>query len=115
MFIPDDMNDRFLSTHESFYCINGHRQAYVGETKEQKLKKQLEIANRSKKFAEQSADQARKRERKAKKQAAAHKGVATRLKNRAKAGVCPCCTRTFKQLAAHMKNKHPNYNEGKKK
>jgi phage/plasmid primase-like uncharacterized protein len=32
---------------------------------------------------------------------------AARLKARAKAGVCPCCNRTFKQLAAHMKNKHP--------
>lgn len=31
---------------------------------------------------------------------------------RAKNGTCPCCTRTFKQLAAHMKNKHPEYTNG---
>lgn len=28
---------------------------------------------------------------------------------RAKHGVCPCCNRTFKQLAAHMKNRHPEF------
>lgn len=40
----------------------------------------------------------------------AEKAAKTRLKNRAKAGVCPCCNRTFKQLAAHMKTQHPNWN-----
>ena len=34
-------------------------------------------------------------------------------KNRVAASVCPCCKKTFKQLAAHMKNKHPNYAEAK--
>jgi len=33
----------------------------------------------------------------------------TRHKKRAAAGTCPCCQRTFKQLAAHMKAKHPEY------
>lgn len=30
-----------------------------------------------------------------------------RIKKRVNNGVCPCCHRTFKQLAAHMKSKHP--------
>lgn len=37
------------------------------------------------------------------------KGVATRLKNRAAHGVCPCCNRTFQQLARHMSAKHPDF------
>lgn len=41
------------------------------------------------------------------------KAAKTRLKNRAAAGVCPCCNRTFKQLAAHMKTKHPTWNKSK--
>ena len=40
---------------------------------------------------------------------AATKGHVTRQKKRAAAGVCPCCNRTFKQLARHMKSKHPTY------
>jgi hypothetical protein len=30
---------------------------------------------------------------------------------KAKAGVCPCCNRTFKQLADHMKVKHPDFHQ----
>jgi len=39
----------------------------------------------------------------------ATKAVVTRMKSRAVAGVCPCCNRTFKQLASHMKHKHPQF------
>jgi hypothetical protein len=35
--------------------------------------------------------------------------VATRIRNRIAAGVCPCCTRTFKNVARHIKDKHPTY------
>lgn len=28
---------------------------------------------------------------------------------RTKAGVCPCCNRTFKQLARHMETKHKDF------
>lgn len=44
-----------------------------------------------------------------KRSAAAYKGAATRLKNRAKAGVCPCCNRTFQNLARHMASQHPDH------
>lgn len=39
----------------------------------------------------------------------ATKGVVTRLSKRASAGTCPCCNRTFKQLAAHMATKHQTF------
>ena len=42
----------------------------------------------------------------------ATRGHVTRQKKRAAAGVCPCCNRTFKQLARHMERKHPNYTKG---
>ena len=32
-----------------------------------------------------------------------------RLAARSRAGVCTCCNRTFKHLAAHMKTKHPEH------
>ena len=41
----------------------------------------------------------------------ATRGHLTRTKKRVAAGVCPCCHRTFQQLARHMKNKHPDYIE----
>ena len=39
----------------------------------------------------------------------AQKAAKTRLKNRIAAGVCPCCNRSFVNLARHMNTKHPDY------
>jgi hypothetical protein len=39
----------------------------------------------------------------------ATRGHLTRQRKRLKAGVCPCCGRTFKQLARHMQCKHPDF------
>ncbi len=36
----------------------------------------------------------------------------TKVKKRAANGVCPCCNRTFSDLARHMKAKHPDFAEG---
>lgn len=44
---------------------------------------------------------------------AATRGHLTRTKKRGGHGVCPCCNRTFQQLARHMKSKHPDYAESK--
>jgi hypothetical protein len=33
----------------------------------------------------------------------------TRIKKRVAAGVCPCCNRSFKDLARHMAGQHPDY------
>ena len=38
---------------------------------------------------------------------AAAKGEVTKIKKRISCGVCPCCNRTFQNLASHMKTKHP--------
>lgn len=42
-------------------------------------------------------------------QSRAFKGVVTKLKKRAANGVCPCCNRTFVDLARHMAGKHPTF------
>ena len=95
--------------HRGWYCPNGHQRHYPAKNKEEVLKAQLEakeaqlrqIAN------ERDLEQSRaaKAERALKTAKVAAKTVATRIA----AGVCPCCNRTFKQLAAHMKNKHPEH------
>jgi hypothetical protein len=32
-----------------------------------------------------------------------------RIKKRAAAGTCPCCQRSFSNMATHMKRQHPDY------
>lgn len=41
----------------------------------------------------------------------ATKGVITKMRKRASAGMCPCCQRTFQQLARHMASQHPGFVE----
>lgn len=108
--VPANIRSQWVDGGDSFYCPHGHRQSYT-ESTTQKLEKQLAHEKKLKEWAQHDAENSRKAASKAERQRRAQKGVVTKLKNRAKAGVCPCCTRTFKQLAAHMKNKHPEFQE----
>jgi hypothetical protein len=80
-------------SHEGFYCPNGHPQYYPAKTEAQIQKERADaLADKWRKEAE--AHEATKRE-------------AARLATRAKNGVCPCCNRSFTNVARHMKTKHP--------
>jgi len=103
--IPQIMFDSCYKDGGFWHCPNGHSRGYD----EGSLLNQLEKEKKRRKWAEKAEAGRREELRSAMKSLSAQKGVNTRLKNRAKAGVCPCCNRTFKQLAAHMKNKHPAY------
>ena len=89
------------------YCRTGW--GYPDSNENSRLKAKLAKEETRRKWAEQAEKDRRQELAAARKRLSAQKGATTRLKNRSKAGVCPCCTRTFKQLAAHMKNKHPEF------
>ncbi len=83
------------------YCQCGW--GYTGNSKINKLEREIKTLRKQKEWTELDL-------KNQKNQTRAFKGEATKAKNklaRTKVGVCPCCNRTFKQLAAHMKNKHP--------
>lgn len=88
--------------HRTFYCPNGCSWWYPQKNEAEQLKAQLE-ASRS--LAQREA----RRRESAERSARAYKGVATRTRRRVANGVCPCCTRTFPDVAAHMAAKHPEY------
>ena len=83
-------------------CPNGH--SLIFKTSE--ADKQRQRAER----AEQNVEYERQRSDRLERSVSAHKGQITKLKQRAKAGVCTCCNRTFQNLARHMKSKHPGMN-----
>lgn len=103
--LNDDFVRRRRSDRKSWYCPNGHSQWFPGETdhdKAQRLAGQLDMERTRRQQAEKTADYATR----------SRKAVSTRLrkvKQRVGHGVCPCCNRTFKQLAAHMESQHPGY------
>jgi hypothetical protein len=100
--------------HKTWYCPNGHARHYPGESEEERLRRVLHETQLARERAEREKAAAQQAEQK---QADARKKAERQLKNhvtRTANGTCPCCQRTFKQLAAHMKNKHPDYVEGAK-
>lgn len=93
------------SSHASFYCPNGHRQYFAGETEEERLKRRLDIEEtRAKQLvaeldkAERSVIAYRGRWRGAKKKLA-----------KVEKGTCPHCRRHFKDLRRHMATKHSKH------
>lgn len=99
--MPEKFQKEKLQKGGSFYCPNGHGQHYC-ESDVKKLEKQL--------LNEQSRhDQTKAKLRDTKGSLVAEKGHRTRLKNRIKNGVCPCCNRYFQNLHKHMKGQHPEY------
>jgi hypothetical protein len=88
----------------TFYCPAGHSQHYTGESAEQREKRwRHEAEARARAIEDQF-----KAERKSH---SATKGQLTKVKRRAAAGVCPCCTRTFQNVQRHMETQHPDYVE----
>lgn len=108
-FKDEKLKYRHSSNRKTFYCPNGHPQFYTGETEEQKLKRELAQAEKDKAWYERNYTAQRKRADHERARANGYKGHATRITKRAKAGVCPCCNRTFKQLAQHMQTQHPEF------
>lgn len=82
------------------YCQVGW--GYSGNSENERL-------NRENTRLLQRIDQEKARGDSVERKLSAAKGQATKLRRRVGAGVCPCCHRTFKQLAAHMTDKHPEF------
>ena len=100
--IAKSYQEQLEKSHQSFWCLNGHSQAYHAETAADRYQRL---------YQEESAKLVPLRE-KFEAEQRAHKRTKKKLKSvetRAAGGVCPCCNRTFHQLADHMKSKHQEY------
>lgn len=101
----------------SFWCPYGHEQHFLeGESEETRLRRERDrlvqrLAEKDDDIAWQRkrAEEAREAREAAERRAAAARGQVTKLKKRASNGVCPCCNRTFSDLARHMATKHPTF------
>lgn len=102
--IPASLDKQAREHKKGVYCPLGHSWVY-SQSVEEKLA--AERARHDQTKAE-VARQRRLREAEERSHAAT-RGHLTRQRKRAKAGVCPCCNRTFQQLARHMKSQHPDF------
>lgn len=108
--IPHGMYEHLQKTNKWFSCPFCKKDwQFTNKTREEKLKDELaqKQGHINDLLGELSLEKAATR--RAKHQTNAQKGAKTKLQNRIAGGVCPCCNRTFKQLASHMKSQHPEY------
>lgn len=91
-----------------FFCPNGHGQSYQ-ESPEDALRRERDRLKQQMAEKDDAIQREREAREAAERRASAARGQVTRLRKRAAAGVCPCCNRTFSQLAAHMTKKHPGF------
>src|SRR3990167_10385434 len=112
MWIPKSLNDAALRGRGriEFFCAYGHGQVYTeGESEETKLRRERDRLMQRLAQKDDEIRAAVDLQREAERSAAAFRGQVTRVKNRVGNGVCPCCNRTFSDLARHMHSKHPDY------
>jgi hypothetical protein len=90
---------------QTWYCPNGHPRVYR-ENEADTLRRERDRLVQ--KLAQKDDEIAAQRQAKitAQRSAVANKEQVTRLKNRAKAGLCSCCNRHFENLERHMASKH---------
>ena len=95
--------------HRNFHCPAGHVQHFKGQTEVERLQKEVEKKDKELEYRQRRIDNLAKMHKDSEHRASALKGVITRTKKRIANGVCPCCKRSFDQLARHMKTQHPDY------
>ncbi len=110
--VPSAWEKARREDHAGFKCPNGHSLLFDGPSPAEKLAETLRLErDRLKQQLAQKDDEVewqRTQRKTEERRVIAAKGQITKLKKRAKAGVCPCCNRTFANMAAHMKTQHPD-------
>lgn len=98
----------------SWYCPNGHSLSYraQAEAEAERLRRQVEQAREQQRDLYESLTAARQLAQQAHRSAAAHKGHATRLRNRIAQGICPAgCDQQFPDIQDHLATEHPDFTE----
>lgn len=101
-FIRQRRND-----HKYFFCPRGHEQYYSGKSNSEKLQDQINSLERQKLNLHSVIDDKNHEIQQLGYSIRAQKAAKTKILNRVKNGICPCCNRTFSNLQNHFKTKHP--------
>lgn len=99
--ITTSLQKRLREGGERFFCPYGHGMSYT-KPENQRLREELEAKQKA--LTEAKCQIAREQAEKAQLEQQFQ-----RHKKRVQNGVCPCCNRSFANLARHMKTKHPTH------
>lgn len=106
--VPDDWEKARREDKGRFYCPNGHSLSFT-QSEADKLRLERDRLKQQIAFKDYEIATERDRRHAVERRVISAKGQITKLKKRAKAGTCPCCNRTFSNMAAHMKTQHPDF------
>lgn len=99
-FFPERWCCERADDKRGWNCPNGHGQVFR-ESEADRLRRERDRLKQETSRLEDENRLERERAERA-------EAVAARLRKRIRRGVCPCCNRTFANVARHMKSKHPN-------
>lgn len=115
IWLETSVDKALQESHQNFYCLWGHRQAFShdrgiqGELDAMRRDRDRLVQNEARLVEEAAAAAAERKAAHNKRSALAYKGVATKIKKRVAGGACPCCNRHFRELERHMTTQHPDY------
>lgn len=90
--------DETKRTGHTWYCPSGHPRAWRGKSTEQKLREAEAQATHLTDQLQASAHEAERLRQ-----------ALLRDRHRFSNGVCPCCNRSFENVARHIRGQHPDY------
>lgn len=106
----DEVEAQLRRSGAAFHCPWGHSQVFtLGESEEDKLRRERNRLKQQLAYKDDCLREARKAADHERHRANGYKGHATRITKRAKAGLCPCCNRSFENLRRHMATQHPTF------
>ena len=106
--VSESKYDRCKQRGEGWYCPNGHSRVFA-ESEIQRLEKKLAKERENTEWHRKQNQRISAELEHVEAQRRAQVGVTTKLKKRLANGVCPCCNRSFANLARHMKGQHPGF------
>jgi len=104
--ISEDRYNYCLDTGTHWYCPNGCRRVFK-KPRNSELKEQIEKLERRNNLKDEVIASKNNQIAQLNYSVRAQKAAKTKILNRVKNGVCPCCNRQFKDLQNHFKSKHP--------
>lgn len=102
-----DLYNKLRESHGTFYCPKGHSQYYSAKSETEKLKDEISQQNQRLERLNNYITEKNQTIHSLTYSNRSLKAAKTKILNRVKNGVCPCCNRTFKNLQAHFKTVHP--------
>jgi hypothetical protein len=95
-------------------CSNGHSQGWTkGGSESERIRRERDRLKQDAARLEEERREALATANAQCERADKAEAAARRLRKRASAGTCPCCKRSFSNMAQHMKKQHPAFGEDK--